>query len=84
MIKFTATAPNGRRILGMGLSRGNVTKLLAGQPIHFNVEQMGLSRLSIDEVLIMGGETEDALRAELEANGYLEGTRVIEERTTKQ
>lgn len=79
MLKFQATNPeNGRKILGMGLSHGNVKKLMEGKPIHFNAEDMGLASIAVSEILIYVGETEESMRADLESNGYLEGTRIIE------
>jgi hypothetical protein len=80
VIKFQATnQENGRRILGIGMSHGNVKKLMEGKPIHFNAEDMGLSSIAVSEVLIYVGETEESMRADLEKNGYLEGTRIIEQ-----
>src|SRR6266571_3437591 len=37
MVKLTATARDGsgKKLIGFGLSRGNLTKLTAGQPILF-------------------------------------------------
>ena len=80
MVKFQAPNPeNGRKILGLGLSRGNLQRLQEGKPIHFNAEQMGLPAIAVSEVLVFFGETEESMRAELEANGYLDGCRIIED-----
>lgn len=80
MIKFHATNPaNGRKILGLGLSHGNLDRLKEGKPIHFNAEQMGLTDLRVNEVLIYVGETEDSMRSDLAAHGYLDGAVVVEE-----
>lgn len=53
----------GHPVMVIGLSRGNCNKLLADQPILFNVASIGLPPM---EVLIMGGETEDTMREELD------------------
>ena len=80
MIKFQAThTDNGRRMLGIGLSHGNVTRLMEGKPIHFNAEDMGLSTIAVSELLIYVGETEESMRADLEKEGFLKGCRIIEE-----
>lgn len=54
MIKFSAQHPNGRLIFGLGLSRANCERLLAGKPIVVDLEQLG----GKGEVFIMAGETE--------------------------
>jgi hypothetical protein len=84
VIKFQATNPeNGRRILGIGMSHGNVKKLMEGKPIHFNAEDMGLPSIAVSEVLIYVGETEESMLADLEKNGYLEGTHIIEQQSER-
>ncbi len=82
MIKFQATNPeNGRKILGLGLSHGNLDRLKEGKPIHFNAEEMGLSDLRVHEVLIYVGETEESMRRDLAEHDYLDAaTVVVEER----
>jgi hypothetical protein len=76
MIKFLATQPGGRKVLGLGLSHGNIERLKGGQPIHFHVEQMHLHELAVHEVLIFAGETEETMRAQLETTGALDGCTV--------
>ena len=49
MIKFTATTPQGRTILGFGLSYKNLRRLKQGQPIKVNVEEMGQALDAIHE-----------------------------------
>ncbi len=84
MIKFLATGPANRKILGLGLSHKNIEKLKLGQPIHFHAEQMGLGTgVIFDEVLIFVGETEESMRRDFEEKGYLEGAKVIEEQREK-
>jgi len=85
MIKFQATNPeNGRKILGLGLSHGNLDRLKEGKPIHFNAEQMGLPMLNVNEVLIYVGATEESMRRDLAEHGYLDGTVIVEESTRRQ
>lgn len=64
MIKFTAKkVKDGREFIGIGLSRRNCELLLAGRPIEIDGKEM---RMPID-VFIFAGETEDAMRKEIEA-----------------
>lgn len=62
MMRFGAQFPNGRKIFGIGLSRANCERLLAGKPIAFPLEEMGGS----GEILIMAGETEQAMAQQLQ------------------
>lgn len=52
---------NGRRLIGFGLSRENCIRLLAGQPITFNLGEIDPALADCD-VWILGGETEADLR----------------------
>lgn len=36
MVKATFTLPDGRAVIVMGISQGNVDRLRAGQPIYFD------------------------------------------------
>lgn len=65
MIKFTASK-DGRRILGFGISRGNIQRLIAGDPIHLWLEEMGLPKT---DLLIFFGETEEQIIKDLLAAG---------------
>jgi hypothetical protein len=57
MVKFLATQADGRRLLGLGLSRANCNRLLAGEPIAFKLEAIpGLEAKG--DVIIFAGETE--------------------------
>lgn len=68
MIKFTFDSKKpGVKVLGIGLSRLNCERLLAGQPIPIDLAEMGVSHLW--DIVIMGGETELTIKAELEAAG---------------
>lgn len=42
MIKLKADQENGRTLLAFGLSRGNLVELMRGNPIHVNLEEMGM------------------------------------------
>lgn len=61
MIKFAANKGN-RRILGFGLSRANIEKLTAGQPIHVWLDEMGLEKT---DLFIFFGETEEQMQKDL-------------------
>lgn len=65
MIKLSAHLQNGRRLILIGLSRGNTDRLHDGKPIHMEGEQFGLCGWTIG---IFAGETEqdmlDALKRE--------------------
>lgn len=63
MIKFRGTnTKTGEPIIGLGLSYENLRRLKAGQPIHFNLSEMGLDSA---EVMIFAGKTEDGMKAHL-------------------
>lgn len=42
MLKWTASAPHGRTIVGLGVEERNLERLRAGDPIHVWGEEMGL------------------------------------------
>jgi len=64
MIKFSGDSQDDGRLIGVGLSRGNCERLLAGIPISldlrkdFNIPWRGL-------ILLMGGENEQAIADEM-------------------
>jgi hypothetical protein len=85
VIKFHGTASDGGELIGIGLSRKNCERLLAGKPIHFKLSDMAASGLAMKgEVLIIGGETEEAITAELHQLGALENARVFGFDETKE
>ncbi len=43
MIKFRTLDPNGKPLLGFGISGENVEKLKAGEPIFINLNEMGIN-----------------------------------------
>lgn len=64
MIKATGGSKDGTPLLILGLSRLNTEKLLDGQPIHVRVDHVD-PRLPALNVVLMGGETEEDIAAEL-------------------
>lgn len=63
MIKFTATTPDNRKLLGLGLSHVNLDRLRDNQPIRFKGEAVGLDGV---DVLIFAGKTEESMAKELD------------------
>lgn len=63
----------------LGLSRGNVERMMAGDPIrvHGDDPAIGLPGVTI---VLMYGETEDAITAELRAAGVVNERTTIEDR----
>lgn len=72
-------ARSGRHLL-FGLSRGNCERLLKGQPIFLNGDELGLPPGMGITITIMGGETEESIAAELRACGLVNDTTVVEDR----
>lgn len=72
-------------MLGLGLSRGNCEKLLAGKPIFIDLKVMMMRiennpDLNDATILIFGGETEEAMQNELRKGiGYLSTPRTHDE-----
>lgn len=89
MVKFSGTTRDGLgRLIGIALSRKNCEKLLEGQPIAFDLSELGLRVTAIGEgesydqvgdrempgqVLIIAGETEQKILAELQQVARGEG-----------
>lgn len=66
MIKFIGHCKDsGNPVVGIGLSRINCDRLLAGEPILLTPESLGLPL----EIYIFGGETENSMYEELEKKG---------------
>ena len=63
MIKFTAATPNGRKLLGLGLSHENLARLKDGMPIRFKGEPVGIP---LYDILIFAGKTEESMAKELD------------------
>lgn len=85
MIKFHGTAEDGSELIGIGLSRANCSRLLAGKPIHIKLEDMAGSGLTLKgEILIIGGETEESITMEMHKTGALEHARIFGFDETKE
>lgn len=69
MIKFTMTGKNGRKLIGLGLSAENIKRLRAADPIFFDAGEVGLDGY---DVLIMAGDTEDTISADLQKHFTVE------------
>lgn len=61
MIKFISHR-GARKLLGIGLSQGNVDRLKKKQPVWITGEEVGISNL---DIMIMYGETEQSIADEL-------------------
>jgi hypothetical protein len=61
VIRARGTTADGRPVILLGLSEGNLTRLRQGQPINASLEVVGLRA----QVVILYGETEDDIRREL-------------------
>jgi hypothetical protein len=62
MIKFVADSKDGKKLVGIGLSRENLNRLVEGKPIYFSGAEVLLPK---SEFMIFFGETEAAMEAEL-------------------
>lgn len=68
MIKATGKTGDGRPMVLLGLSGENVTRLMADEPIQFDLAELGLPPMV---VVIVGGRTEDAITEKLREAGLL-------------
>jgi hypothetical protein len=68
MIKAVGRTGLGRPLLILGLSGENVTRLMADEPISFDLAELGLPPM---RVVIVGGRTEDAITEQLAEHGLL-------------
>ena len=66
MIKAIAKTPDGEAIVVLGLSRKNCDLLLQGRPIVVRSSDINPERRRVKEILLMAGETEEAIKVELE------------------
>lgn len=74
MLRFVVRdgRPGGRTLVGLGLSRENLTRLENGDPILVRLDELDVQGRGKDrriEVAIMFGETLQALSGELRAAG---------------
>jgi hypothetical protein len=63
VLKFVATRPDGRPLIGLGLSRANTERLLAGQPIAVELRELNLPWDG--SIVLLAGETEESLGRDL-------------------
>lgn len=63
MIIANGTGRNGKPLILIGLSRGNMDELLKGRPIRREEESLAA------DVVIIGGETEEAILQQLSDAG---------------
>ncbi len=60
MVKFLGHFPDGRKLIGLGLSKENITRLLAGERIFFRLQEIN-PELPDADVLIFAGQDELSL-----------------------
>jgi hypothetical protein len=63
----------------LGITRGNVERLMAGQPIRVSGDDPAIGLPGVT-LCIMFGETEDAIAGELRAAGVVDDRTVVEDR----
>jgi hypothetical protein len=68
VIKAVGRDGLGRPLLIIGLSGESMTRLMADEPIKFDMAEVGLPPLT---VVIVGGKTEDAITGQLTSVGLL-------------
>lgn len=62
MIRFLAHDPNGKTIVGLGITAANVKRLQNGEPIFVKAESVGLTS---PDIAIFYGETLEGLNEQL-------------------
>lgn len=68
MLKASGRSGDGRPLVILGLSGENMTRLMADEPIEFDLADLGLPST---QVVIVGGRTEDDVAEQLRAHGLL-------------
>lgn len=71
MSKASGRTGDGTPLVVLGLSGENITRLMADEPIWFNLAELGFSSV---EVLIVGGRTEDSIVTDLQDAGVITTT----------
>lgn len=64
MIKMAGTSVDGRQVILLGLSEGNLKRLRERKPIHIHSEEFNIPGI---DVIICWGPTEDDLMKELQS-----------------
>jgi len=57
MMRFAGEGPDGRKIIGLGITSANVARMAQGFPIEISLEDFGLSE-KIDFVIFYGKDME--------------------------
>jgi hypothetical protein len=70
VIKATARAKNGQPAHIIGLSKVNIDKLMSGFPIAFPMSEMTGNQEDVAVMILIGGETEEAIIEELTKHGF--------------
>lgn len=65
MLKARGRTADGRPLVILGLERGNIERLQAGQPIKFDLSEVGM----VGECIILFGETAQDILAEFSPIG---------------
>lgn len=68
MIKFLVDGKNGAKLVGLGLSQGNIDRLKEGKPIYLHLDELGIEGI---DVLIHYGETEDKIIEDFKGKGLI-------------
>lgn len=68
MIKARLQLKDGQPLVVLGLSGENITRLMADEPILFNLADVGLGD---GKLMVIGGRTEGAIIAQLQTAGLL-------------
>ncbi len=76
MLTGRGTGPDGNQVVILGLSRANVEKLTAGQPIRVCRQTHGEAIPAGWEIVILFGETEQSLFDDLKDIGALAATEI--------
>lgn len=69
MIKARGRTGDGTPLVVIGLSGENMTRLMAKEPIRFDLADLGLPPT---QVVIVGGRTEEDIAVDLQTAGLLE------------
>ena len=78
MLKFAGSnTQTGRPVLGIGLSREECTKLLAGNPIQF--DSTGMTGIQPITIFIFGGEDEITMAFDMLKHGVAPQDGIIPE-----
>jgi hypothetical protein len=65
MVTFTATGDK-RTLIGLGLTRAHVTRLMSGQPITSPLEDVGIRGCTL---FLFYGESDESIQADLRSQG---------------